>query len=123
MQKAKDLLIGNTFPFALMRRDADIRVSSFEALRQVATEATIHSFWGHAGTLAAAETEVGFSLRPKVDRPALMLTDDLPTLDGIVFKTCWILAPDYQPGFRPAIGTEVAAGQIKGWHVLRIDWR
>ena len=43
-------------------------------------------------------------------------------LEGEVFDTCWLLSPDYEQGFRPAIGTEVGLDQIAGWHVLKLTW-
>jgi hypothetical protein len=35
---------------------------------------------------------------------------------------CWVLSPDYPPGFRPAIGEEVTDDKIIGWQVLKIKW-
>ena len=118
------ILIGNTFPFALLRRDANIRTLSIDALRSALADSGIASFWGHENTRAAAEALLGgVSLRPATERPALTLSPDgLPMLDGRVFRTCFVLAPDYRPGYRPAIGEEPAPSDILGWHALRIDW-
>ncbi len=119
-----EILIGNTFPFALLRRDANVRTLSIDALRSALAEADVTSFWGHENTRAAAETILGgVSLHPASERPALTLSSDgLPSLDGRVFKTCFVLAPDYRSGYRPAIGTEPTPSDILGWHALRIDW-
>ena len=117
------VLVGNTFPFALLRRDADLRVISVDELRATLADAEIASFWGHENTRAAAEALLGVPLRPATERPALALSPDfLPSLDGRVFRTCFVLAPDYRPGYRPAIGEETSPSDILGWHALRIDW-
>ena len=118
------ILVGNTFPFALLRRDANIRVLTLDALRQALDGAEIVSFWGHENSRAAAEAILGgVSLRPATERPALSLSPDgLPVLDGRTFRTCFVLAPDYRPGYRPAIGEEPTPSDILGWHALRIDW-
>ena len=117
------ILIGNTFPTSLFRSDAAVHVVSVDEVRSVLSGAEIHSFWGHANTLAAAEALLGASLKPKTERPALLLSPEgCPMLDGIVFSSCYICSPDYRPGFRPAIGEEVPADAIVGWQMLRIDW-
>ena len=118
------ILIGNTFPFALLRRDANIRTLTLDALRAELVDSNIASFWGHENTRAAAEALLGgVSLRPVTERPALTLSPDgLPMLDGVVFRTCFVLAPDYRPGYRPALGEEPIPSDILGWHALRIDW-
>ena len=120
----QEILIGNTFPFALLRRDANIRTLSIDALRSALADSGIASFWGHENTRSAAETILGgVSLRPATERPALTLSPDgLPMLDGRVFRTCFVLAPDYHPGYRPAVGEETTPSDILGWHALRIDW-
>ena len=117
-------LVGNTFPFALLRRDANVRTLSLDDLRAALAGAEIVSFWGHENTRAAAESVLGgVSLRPETERPALALTPDgLPSLDGREFRSCFVLAPDYRPGYRPAIGTEPTPSDILGWHALRVDW-
>ena len=117
-------LIGNTFPVALFRRDATVHVLSVDALRAALAGADIASFWGHENTRAAAEALLGgVSLRPATERPALTLSSDgFPTLCGHVFRTCFVLAPDYRPGYRPALGEDPAPADILGWHALRIDW-
>ena len=118
------ILLGNTFPFALLRRDANVRTLAIGDLRAALADADVVSFWGHENTRAAAEAVLGgVSLRPATERPALLLTPDfLPSLDGRVFRTCFVLAPDYRPGYRPALGEEPRPSDILGWHALRIDW-
>lgn len=118
------ILIGNSFPFALVRRGANIKTLSIDDLRAALAGAAVVSFWGHENTRAAAEAILGgLSLRPATERPALTLSpDNFPTLDGRVFRSCYILAPDYPPGHRPAIGEEPNTSDIQGWNALRIDW-
>jgi len=118
------VLIGNTFPFALLRRNANVRTLSLGDLRAALAGARTASFWGHENSRSAAEAVLGgVSLRPATERPALTLTPDgLPSLDGRAFRSCFVLAPDYRPGYRPAIGEEPGPSDILGWHALRIDW-
>jgi hypothetical protein len=52
----------------------------------------------------------------------MLTAEGLPMLEGEVFDVCWLLSPDYEQGFRPAIGTEVGLNQIVGWHVLKLTW-
>lgn len=120
----RTVLLGNTFPFALLRRDANVRTLSLDDLRSALAGAEVFSFWGHENSRAAAEELLGgISLRPSSERPALTLSpDDLPSLDGRAFRSCYVLAPDYRSGYRPAIGAEPGPSDILGWHALRVDW-
>jgi len=120
----RTVLLGNTFPFALLRRDANVRTLSLDDLRSALAGAEVFSFWGHENSRAAAEAVLGgVSLRPTTERPALTLSpDDLPSLDGRAFRSCYVLAPDYRSGYRPAIGAEPGPSDILGWHALRVDW-
>lgn len=122
-KEQQSILIGNSFPLSLIRRKVVIEVSSREAVLEVLQEKAVASFWGHANTLAAANDWLGMDLTPKTERPALHLSENkLPQLDGVEYQACFILSPDYRPGFRPAIGAEVDAADILGWQVLRIIW-
>ena len=121
----KKVLVGNAFPFSLVRcRRLVVEDATLEALKAALAGAEVASFWGHANTRAAAEAVLGVSLAPRSERPALTLSPEgLPMLDGDAFDTCWLLSPDYPEGFRPAIGTEVGPEQIEGWHVLKLTWK
>lgn len=117
------LLVGSTFPMALVRRPVTIVPVDIALLRSVAATRRVVSFWGHENTVAAASAFLGFDLRPQVHRPALLLSPEgLPGLNGEVFGECWILSPDYAPGFRPQVGVEPSPGQIRGWTALRVVW-
>ena len=119
------LLIGNSFPFSLVRCARLIVESKpLAALKEALADAEVASFWGHENTRAAAERVLGVSLAPRTERPAVTLSPaQRPMLYGEEFGTCWLLSPDYPEGFRPAIGTEVSPAQIAGWHVLKLTWQ
>ncbi|MBP5509340.1 MAG: hypothetical protein J6Z49_00305 [Kiritimatiellae bacterium] len=120
------VLIGNVFPFSLVRcKRLIVESEAISTLRAVlAGGAGVASFWGHENTRAAAEAVLGVSLAPRTERPALTLSPGkCPMLDGEVFDVCWLLSPDYPEGFRPAIGEEVSPDQIAGWHVLKLTWQ
>ena len=115
------VLLGNSFPLSLIRRSVHIEPRPLEELRQTVGERGCVSFWGHANTLPAAKTFLGFDPTPTVDRPALILNADLlPSLNGVPFDEVWVLSPDYCAGFRPKIGHDVALEQILNWQVLRL---
>lgn len=118
-------LIGNTFPLSLVRgHRVVIDELPLEELRAVLATSEVASFWGHENTRAVAEAVLGVSLKPATERPAMMLDEAAyPTLDGHQYTTCYVLSPDYAPGYRPAIGVEVAAEDIRAWHALRLEWK
>ena len=117
------ILIGNSFPLSLIRRSVHIVPVGRDELLAAIKGRQIASFWGHANTLAAANGWLGVDVTPKTERPALSLSlDKLPLLDGVEYHECFILSPDYRPGFRPAIGAEVDAADILGWQILKIIW-
>ncbi len=116
-------LLGNSFPLSLIRRRVVVEPRPMEELIVALREGEVASFWGHANTVVAVSSVLGVDLRPRTARPALTLGDSgLPVLDGVAFEECWILSPDYEPGFRPEIGAEVTPDKIRGWLALRIRW-
>ena len=128
MKKRKErskVLVGNSFPFSLVRCERlVVEAETIPKMQDALKDVDIESFWGHANTRAAAESVLGVSLAPKTDRPALSLSENkFPMLNGETFDTCWLLSPDYPEGFRPAIGQEVALDMISGWHVLKLTWK
>lgn len=117
----KHLLIGNSFPLSLIRRRVVIAPTTRQHLLQELASADIKSFWGHENTLYAVNRWLGVDLTPTSNRPALTLSsDNFPHLDGETFHRCFVLSPDYRPGYRPAIGAEVDAHDILGWQTLEI---
>ncbi len=118
------LLLGSTFPLALIRRRVMVEPVGLNTLRKELKGRDMASFWGHDNTCALARELLSRDVAPKNDRPALHLSEDgYPMLDGRIFQECWVLSPEYQPGFRPAIGGEVSADKIRGWQVLRMTWK
>lgn len=123
MEKGRGILIGSTFPLSLVRRSVTITPSCIDSLKNKIENSSVLSFWGHSNTLNIARQLLSVDLTPKSERPPLTLDDNnLPVLDGVSFKECWILSPDYIPGFRPEIGKEVPPDKIIGWQVLKITW-
>ncbi len=116
-------LVGSTFPLTLIRRKIIISPESLQELKIQLRHRPFSSFWGHQNTIRAAGALLGVDIAPLSARPVIQLDDDnFPTLHGEKFDECWVLSPDYPPGFRPAIGEEVADDKIIGWQVLKIKW-
>ncbi len=116
-------LTGSTFPLSLIRRRVVIETASLEEYLRRLQTGEWTSFWGHTNTLALANALTGVDLTPKTARPALLLNqENFPTLDGREYRECWVMSPDYRPGFRPVIGQEVLPDEIQGWQILRMQW-
>ena len=116
-------LTGNTFPMSLVRRRVVIEPRTLEDYRARLGGGGWESYWGHENTLEVARAVCGRDLRPREARPAVMLdAAGYPTLYGEAFRECWVLSPEYAPGFRPAVGVEVPAEQIVRGQVLRLVW-
>ena len=117
-------LTGSTFPLSLIRRPVVIEPASLEDYVHKLRSEAWESFWGHENTLPLAKELVGGELTPRTERPAVRLSaDGYPELYGQSYRECWILSPEYKPGYRPAIGVEVQAEDIIGWQVLKITWK
>lgn len=117
------ILLGNTYPLNLVRRPVRIEPASLDELRQLAKDQGFLSFWGHDNTRAAVTQVLGFDPAPKAHRPSLTLSaENLPTLDDTTFDQVWILSPDYVPGFRPPLGSEVHPDKIISWQVLHLTF-
>ena len=121
----KKILIGNSFPLSLIRKNkVEIQKVPLINFKRCLNDAEIFSFWGHRNTLKVAEQILGVSLEPRTERPAIELNElCLPTLYGETFDECWVLSPNYIQGFRPSIGEEVKEDQISDWIVLKINWK
>lgn len=119
----KSILIGNTFPFSLIRRKVLINTVDLGEIRDELKNIKFISFWGHSETLSAVSSFLGIDITPEAIRPALTLNKDLlPTINGISFRECLVISPDYPSGFRPTPGEEVPERLIKGWSILRMIW-
>lgn len=122
MTKQK-LLIGNSFPMSLIRRSVHIEPCSLTELQRNLAESEIFSFWGHSNTLPAIKQLLNRDLTPSEPRPVLTLSENnKPLYVGNEFSQCWVLAPDYCPGFRPAIGEDVPPEKIRSWQCLKITF-
>lgn len=117
-------MIGNSFPLSLVRnRTVTINERDVGALREMLPGSLVYSFWGHENTRNEAEAVLGVSLKPEVERPAIVLDgESLPMLGGVSFRECWVLSPDYASILRPEIGNEVGPGEISAWHALHLCW-
>ena len=116
-------ITGNTFPVNLFRRRAEVIPETFEHYLEKLRSGNWESYWGHVNTLSAVNTLCGVDLTPREDRPALTTdTAGFPVLYGKSYRECWVLTPEYRPGFRPAIGVEVTPDDILSWQTLRILW-
>ncbi len=119
----KTMLIGNSFPFTLIRREVNVVPVSLEDVRSRQAVSEVYSYWGHEGTVEVASNLLGVNMRPKSERPAIVLSKDgYPTLDGVEFRACYVCSPNYATGFRPKIGEDVTADKIVGWQTLKMTW-
>jgi len=119
----RPVLVGNSFPLSLIRRTVTIRPMECSQFLDAVSGAHIYSFWGHRETLDVVRDRFGVDLTPREERPAVTLSaDGYPVLYGKVFRKCWIVSPVYEPGFRPAYGSEVPADKIVDWQILLIEW-
>lgn len=117
------IFIGNVFPTSLVRRKVTIRPIDIAQAQKLLAKERFVSYWGHDNTLNVASQYAGVDLTPPVSRPALSLTPEgLPTFNGDTAEKVLVLSPEYQPGFRPAIGQEVDASQILGWQWLIVEF-
>ena len=117
------ILIGNSFPFSLVRRKIRVVPVENDKFCQWIAGAEVYSFWGHGNTLAAAGEAFGIDLTPEVPRPVLQLdAAGFPVLNKKTFKECFLIVPRYNDAFRPAIGEEVALQKISSWQVLNLIW-
>ena len=116
-------IISNSFPFSLIRRRVVVEPRGLEELRLQLKKGSWQSTWGHTNTVANASSIVGVDLRPCTERPAIDLSsENLPLYNGQVFDECWLLSPQYLPGYRPQPGEQTPSEKIIGWQVLQIKW-
>jgi hypothetical protein len=117
------LLVGNSFPFPLIRRRVVIEPLSDGEARDLLMGRGFVSFWGHGNTLHAAREFLGVDLAPRTSRPALTLDEaNIPSLDGMSSSDVLVISPEYAPGYRPEIGQEVPIEKILGFQALLITF-
>lgn len=116
------ILLGNTYPPALVRRRVVITPITLEAAIKLLANG-FESFWGHTNTIQAANEQLGVDVRPKTERPAVILDKEgFPSLNGIIATKVLVLSPNYANGFRPQIGEEVPLEKLTGWQCLLWEW-
>jgi hypothetical protein len=118
------LLIGNSFPMSLIRREVKCVPIAVEEFREFIADIEIVSFWGHDNTVDGASELLARDLRPKQKRPVLKLSEkNLPVLNNCEFDTVYVVCPEYAVGFRPEINNEFDTKQIKNWQVVKLTWK
>lgn len=123
MSESGGILIGNTFPWPLIRRRIQAApVSPEEFRKKIRMGKVIRSFWGHPDTVREASAFCGVDLTPEEDRMVLTLSPrGFPCLGDEEFRECYIVSPEYEYFFRP--GTPAGkAPEIIGWVILQINW-
>jgi len=123
MKPKGPVLVGNAFPWGLVRRPVSVDPVDPRAFRRELRQRAVVSFWGHDSTLRAAGDFAGLDLAPETGRPALRPDRrGFPSLKGASFIECFVLSPRYRSGYRPSIGVEASPRQIRGWQALRVRW-
>lgn len=120
------ILLGNTYPPALVRRQVLVTPISIEEARALVYGEFFQqfiSYWGHANTIVAANALLGVDVTPETDRPAITLNEEgFPTLNGKVADKVVVLSPNYAPGYRPQEGEITPPEKIIGWQALLWDF-
>ena len=123
VDEAEAFITGNTFPVNLFRRKAEVIPETFENYLARLRSGQWDSYWRHSNTLVAVNRLCSVDLTPREERPALSAdAEGYPSLYGKSYRECWVLTPEYRPGFRPSIGVEVTNSDILSWQVVRILW-
>lgn len=119
------ILTGNTFPFALVKRDCKIRMMKKEQLDMLLSRNKIASFWGHSNTIDVVKEEFNIDVSPKKERPQLSLSEEnLPVLDGEEYGSILVISPEYKESVgRPSIKEEVSSDMIRGWTIKLVTFQ
>lgn len=122
--KSKKIIIGNTFPLSMIKREVRIYPISIESLREIIQNSDeVYSYWGHANTIRIAEKFLNVMFQRKDFRKHLSLSlCNKPLWNDIEFKKCFVLSPNYKNGFRPSINKEVTIDEIVSWQALVVEW-
>lgn len=117
------VLLGNTYPPALVRRGVKITPIKLEEAKKNVILDGFESFWGHSNTIQVANKLLEIDVTPKTERPVLSLSEDFfPILNGKIFTKVLVLSPSYVGAYRPQIGEEVGEDKIIGWQCLLWDF-
>ena len=119
-----NLGIGNTFPTSLIRRTVTIHpIDKAFYASLVSSNVKLHSYWGHANTIAAANEFLGVDVTPPSERRAIVLDNfNLPTLDGVLLDGIVVVSPTYSKGYRPAEGEVSTPDKIVDWQLLLVKF-
>ena len=118
------LLIGNSYPISLIRREVVIySINQKDVFSLIENYSEVISFWGHDNTLCAVNKFLGIDITPAEKRLVISLTSKrLPYLQGMEFDKILIISPVYKENIRPEIGTEVASEMILNWEFKIIEF-
>lgn len=122
--KSEKILIGNTFPIAMVKRNVKIYPITLKSLRnEIVNSKKVYTYWGHENTRNIAQKILGIEF-PKDDfrKPLSLSAEGYPLWGNIEFKKCYILSPNYRDGFRPSINREVTLDEILSWKALEMEW-
>ena len=120
----KNYGIGNTFPTSLIRRTVTIHpIDKAFYASLVSSNAKLHSYWGHANTIAAANQFLGMDVTPPSERRAIALNEEKrPMLDGVLLDGIIVVSPTYVTGYRPAEGEVSSPDKILDWQLLLVEF-
>mgnify|MGYP001326922145 CR=1 FL=1 len=120
---SQPVLIGNSYPWSLLRGRPRLEEKNLDELKaEIALRGSV-SYWGHKNTLQIASDLLETDLTPEIERPSIQLSPTLkPSIGGREFSQCWVMAPVYIEGFRPAVGFEVTVGMIENWRIICLCW-
>ena len=118
------VLIGNSWPMTLFRRQALVSPITLNALRNRIKTAEVFSFWGHENTVAAVSAMLDRDLTPREPRPTIILNDKrYPTLYGVEFRVVYIVTPKiFDESKRLHAGESLNAFDIAYWKAVQITF-
>lgn len=119
----KNYGIGNTFPTSLIRRTVTISPIDKDFFDECIKSYALHSYWGHANTIAAANQFLGVDVTPPSERRAIVLNKfNLPMLDGVLLDGVVVVSPTYVKGYRPPEGEVASPDKIVDWQLLLVAY-
>ena len=119
------LLIGNSFPLALIKIPVRIFPLSLQLVRQMLRNAkSVTSYWGHDNTLRSISELLEEDLTPHTPRPSLLIDPfGCPVMGGKAFSHCIVASPVFPTGIRPNSNDQSKIlKDLTGWNFRLIDW-
>ena len=108
----------------MIKRKVRIYPIEVETLRGIVCNAEkICSYWGHSDTREIAEEILGVKI-PENDirKPLALSENEYPLWNGMEFRKCYILSPNYKNSFRPALNGGASVDEIISWKALVVEW-